>query len=279
MSFLSLSTASCRIVVPIYRKTLPVEESFSLEYSLERLPRRSVVFAAPESLDISFYIDTYPNSHVEKFTDSYFTSIQGYNKLLLSEHFYQRFAGSEFILVLQTDAIILSDQIDFWCQQPFDWIGAPWPNGQVLTIQTKPFSESAPKKVHTHVGNGGLSLRRIQPTIQLLAEFAETRDHFLLRNWNEDLFFSLLGTQSLFYKIPSERTAARFSLEAQPEQYARLNQGAPPMGGHAWYRYNLDFWLPLMEKPLPAPVASALSTPKKNLGFWRKLFGSGEQHS
>jgi len=267
----SHGSASCAVVVPIYRETLPPEDEFSLDYSLAHLSDHDVIFAAPEALELSYYKNRYPKFIYESFADSFFKSISGYNQLLLSEHFYERFAKSEFILILQTDAIILRDELDYWCQQPFDWIGAPWPDGQMLTITTTPFSQLAPKKIYTHVGNGGLSLRRTRPTVQLLSEFAETRDEFLKRQWNEDLFFSLLGTQSLSYQIPSEKIAARFALEAHPEKYARLLCGQSPMGGHAWYHYNIDFWLPLLDRQLPATIASDLRSRKMQLGFWQRL--------
>jgi hypothetical protein len=251
-----------------------MEEDFSLAYSLERLCGRDVIFVTPETMDISYYKRRSPQSRFEYFADAYFKSISGYNQLLLNDLFYRRFDSLEFMLILQSDAIILRDELDYWCAQSADWIGAPWPSGQMLTIKTEPFSQERPKPIHTHVGNGGLSLRRIQPTLQLLAEFAETRDDFVEKDWNEDLFFSLLGTQSLSFRIPNERVASLFALEVNPEHYVGLNQGKLPMGGHAWYRHNLDFWLPVLDQQPPTALM-AMRKPRKTSRLWERLLSRG----
>jgi hypothetical protein len=67
---------------------------------------------------------------------------------------------------------------------------------------------------------------------------------------SEDLFFSLLGTQSVAFQLPNERVASLFSLELQPELYYAINQRAP-MGGHAWRKYNQPFWTAMLCTPSP----------------------------
>jgi hypothetical protein len=55
--------------------------------------------------------------------------------------------------------------------------------------------------------------------------------------------------------------AARFALELQPGRYQRLT-GTPPMGGHAWWKYEADYWLAQLGaaaeavRPLLPPVAA-----------------------
>jgi len=220
------------------------------------------VFIAPRSLETQSYRLTYPEAKILRFPDYYFASIKGYNQLMLSQEFYSHFCNFEFVLLLQTDAIILRDDLAHWCKQPYDWIGAPWPNGQTYTIHTDLF-RTTPKKVHTHVGNGGLSLRRVQNCQRLLTEFPESVANFLENSIFEDLFFSVIGTQAPYFTIPNERTAALFSVELQPEFYFQLNQTLP-MGGHAWWRYNLDFWLQHLTKvPPPDTLASCTPHPAK----------------
>ena len=58
----------------------------------------------------------------------YFASREAYSQLCLSEKLYNYFASThEFMLILQTAAIIFRDELDFSCCQPWDYIGAPWP--------------------------------------------------------------------------------------------------------------------------------------------------------
>lgn len=264
----------CILVTPIYRKTLQPLEQFSLQYSRSILSHWPHVFIAPQSLDVSFYQGVYPESAFIRLSDHYFQSIRGYNELMLDPDFYARFSDYEFLLILQSDAIALKDDLEHWCHQPYDWIGAPWPDGQTLTLHFDIFKDIPQKKLSCAVGNGGFSLRRVQKCRQLLAEFPETATHFAENTIYEDLFFSLLGTQAHYFNIPNERTAALFSLELRPEHYFRWNQTAP-MGGHAWWRYNLGFWLPLLTQAPPHEAISLLRKhePKPRLATRiRRLF-------
>lgn len=243
----------CAIVIPIYREELEPLESFSLDYSLACLkPGRSLFFIAPERLDVSYYGRHFPGVAVECFDDEYFASVKGYSRLLLSPAFYERFvACHEFMLILQTDSILLRDDLDHWCAQPWDYVGAPWPDGLEVMLNLDNFSGELGKRVKVHVGNGGLSLRRNAACIGLLKEFAQATEMFLRSGSSEDIFFGLLGAQSLDFKIPNERVASLFALELQPERYMAINQGREPMGGHAWWRYNQPFWVSLLKQPPP----------------------------
>ena len=93
-----------------------------------------------------------------------------------------------------------------------------------------------------HVGNGGLSLRRIKKCLSLLEEFREIVQVFEQTGSSEDLFFSVMGALSGDFVIPNEMTASRFSLELKPSYYFDVNGGKLPMGGHAWWKYEPEFW-------------------------------------
>ena len=41
--------------------------------------------------------------------------------------------------------------------------------------------------------------------------------------------------------------AIPFAFEAKPKYLYKINQNKLPMGCHAWYRYNLEFWRPFIE--------------------------------
>lgn len=230
------------VVVPIYKTELDALEKYSLDHSLAALSGRDVVFIGPNGLDRTFYRDHYGTIDFVGFEDACFSSIPGYNRLLLSGDFYQRFADHEFMLVLQTDAIVLRDELDYWCARPFDYVGAPWPDGVDLFVNVGRFDGDNGRRVRATVGNGGFSLRRIQKCMALLAEFPEAVEVFTRTGSSEDLFFSLIGTLSANFIIPNEITASRFSLELKPSYYYCVNGGVLPMGGHAWWKYEAAFW-------------------------------------
>lgn len=238
------------IVIPIYKREFGALEQFSVDYSLSLIKGRHCVFVAPAGLDCGYYRDRYPQVGYEFFPAEYFTSIESYNRLLLNPDFYRRFIAHEFMLILQPDAILLRDDLDFWTAQPFDYIGAPWPDGVELTVRRDRFRENV-RRVRALVGNGGLSLRRIGPCLALIDEFPETNAIFRQVGTNEDSFFSLLGQLSTNFIVPNEITASHFAMELKPEYYYAVNGNRYPMGVHAWGVVAPKFWAPCIP-PLAA---------------------------
>jgi Protein of unknown function (DUF5672) len=235
-------------LIPVYKTRLDDFENFSLSYSLARLSAdRAVFFIAPESIEQGFYFQHYPQIPFIFFESHYFQSIVGYNHLLLNPAFYQQFIDYEFMLILQTDAILLRDDLDYWCGQPFDYVGAPWPDGYELYVNAGRFEGDNGKRVKVHVGNGGLSLRRLDKTLSLLKEFNEIVQLFESTGSSEDLFFSVMAALSNDFIVPNEMIASRFSMELSPTSYLKLNGGRLPMGGHAWWKYEPEFWLKLFD--------------------------------
>jgi len=231
------------ILIPVYKKCLDALECYSLDHSLTVLSGRpNIFFIAPETLDRSYYLKRYPSISFLLFKAHFFESIVGYNRLLLSKPFYQQFFGYEFLLILQTDAIVLRDELDIWSSQVFDYVGAPWPDGYELFVNAGRFEGNNGKRVKVHVGNGGLSLRRVRKCLALLEEFDDIVKVFELTGSSEDLFFSVMGALSNDFIMPNEITASRFSLELKPSYYVAVNGGKLPMAGHAWWKYELGFW-------------------------------------
>ena len=234
------------ILVPVYKARLAPLEEFSLDVSLNALAGRNVAFIAPNGILRNYYERRYPNIPFIFFEMRYFEDIQGYNKLMLGQDFYERFLDYEFMLILQTDAVVLRDELDFWMDAPFDYVGAPWPAGNELFVNLGRFDGAFGKSVKVHVGNGGLSLRRTRKCLALLLEFVDATKIFLRTGSSEDLFFSFMGVLSEDFILPNEIIASRFSLEVEPRYYIHVNGGRTPMGGHAWWRYDLEFWRELL---------------------------------
>jgi len=230
-------------LVPIYKIELSSLELYCLKKSLSVLAGRDVRFIGPVSLALTYYSENFPSIQFIGLPDENFTSIENYNRLLINKEFYNLFLNYEFLLILQTDAIVLRDDLDYWYAQPFDYVGAPWPDGYEIHVNSGKFSGVNGKNVKVYVGNGGLSLRRIRKCLSLLNEFdGEILEFFKSTGSSEDLFFSVMGALSKDFIIPNEITASRFSVELKPSYYVNLNDGIFPMGGHALLKYEPEFW-------------------------------------
>jgi hypothetical protein len=213
-----------------------------VDYSLVKISDRPCFFVVPEGLDTSYYRLRYPQCQFESFPADYFRSVDDYTRLLLTHGFYRRFDVFEFILLVQPDAIVLRDELDFWTRQPFDYIGAPWPKGVELLIKRDRFRGDLARQIKVYVGNGGFSLRRVKKCLLLLDEFPESVMDFSYAGANEDVFFSLMGSLSGDFIIPNEIAASRFAMEFQPDYYYAVNGNRYPMGVHAWWLVQPHFW-------------------------------------
>jgi hypothetical protein len=247
----STDDARLAILIPIYKPELASLEQFSIDYSLAQSMARQHCFVAPEGMDCRYYRERYPAVGYEFFAPRYFDSVDSYSRLLLSTEFYDRFQDRRFILILQPDAILLKDDLDRWMDSPFDYIGAPWPDGVELTVRRDRFGGELNRRVRANVGNGGFSLRRVGKCRALLNEFPETAAIFSQTGTNEDSFFGLMGSLSVDFVIPNEIIASRFSMELRPEYYFAVNGNNYPTGVHAWWTVQPKFWAPCIP-PLAA---------------------------
>ncbi len=105
------------IVIPVYNPTLTDHERISFIQCVHVLGRYPIVLIAPHSLNISEYQKLYAPLCEYRFNDSYFSDIQGYNKLMLSEEFYEAFTSYEYMLIHQLDAFVFSDKLEAWCRR------------------------------------------------------------------------------------------------------------------------------------------------------------------
>ena len=104
------------VVIPIYTVNLNRFERFSLNTCFSTLSKYDIVIIKPNSLDLS-PLDSIlhdKNFSVESFDDSFFIGRKGYNKLMLSTIFYERFIGSRYILIYQTDVIVFKGEFKLY---------------------------------------------------------------------------------------------------------------------------------------------------------------------
>lgn len=267
----------CKIIIPIYRKTLSDFENISLRRTCEVLKEYDLVVIKPVSLDLSDLLSDFPCLREEAFPDPYFKSISGYNQLMLSADFYRRFSDAEYVLIVQLDAFIFRDEVREWCEKGYDYVGAPWlvrPIYKFPLLRFCSFVKSRfcslfglPNSQITHfkVGNGGLSLRKVSSHVRVLTDLEKVRDYYLTRKnnhiFNEDVFFSCeVNRHGANFTYPDCMEALRFSFDKYPDLCFSLNEQRLPMGCHSWYKRRMkDFWLPvIVDRKLPAGCCEEL---------------------
>jgi hypothetical protein len=255
------------IIIPVYKENITNEETFSLRQCVKVLSAHQITLICPKALKLDVYYKEYPNFKVEYFKASYFKNIQGYNKLMLSNELYQRFRQFKYLLIYQLDAWVFRDELDYWCLQGFDYIGAPWFSGwdnvdfnakcigignggfslrnvkSHLKFASHPFLWINRKKMFLNLYKGGfIDVLKILP--RLLKRLYDNNLQIAKNKLksNEDGYWSLnVGGNFRTFKIPDGTEAARFSFEMNPEKLYEITGHKLPFGCHAWEK-NMKFW-------------------------------------
>lgn len=230
--------------VPIYKPDLSPSEAHSL-LQLRLLGVEKVTLACPEGLDLTAYMDLWPELCVQRYAPEHFVSVQSYNDLVISPAFYTPFAGQyDYLLIAQLDSFLLSNQINEFCNADYDYYGAPWIKG---FPQYRFLFNRWPIQINTkrfYVGNGGLSLRNIAKTLDLLAR---KEGHISKAFFMEDAFFGYWGSIDPSFKACPPLIAAKFALEMEPE-YWMEQTGVLPMGLHGFEVWHKDFYNSLLQE-------------------------------
>jgi len=261
------------VVIIAYLQTPSSIELASFSQCLKILYNHDIIIACPYSLNVETYerIIKQNNANVifERFEDENFISISSYNKLKKSILFYERFIKYKYILIYHLDAWVFKDELDFWCNKNFDYIGAPWytSKGEMLNA----------------AGNGGFSLRKVSTFYKLLTGeyqkclyaniifFLNIIKHYFLsfdfKRLIKNIYFFIFKCRlsilkyAFFYKeenedysyyrffllypltkIASSKKALSFSFERFPEDLYNKNNSILPFGCHGFYKYNPNFW-------------------------------------
>lgn len=255
-----------KIIIPIYQNKLSENDLISFERCYKIHCQYPIIIIKPEGLDLSFIHDKYPEIEEESFLPEYFNSIDGYNRLMLSPEFYQRFLDTEYILIHQLDVFIFRDELNEWCNKGYDYIGAPWIlrpiyqkfpinlcraiKGLYLNLLSLPNRQ----KIYFKVGNGGLSLRRTETLFLIAKNDRTTIEYYLsMKNkahcYNEDVYWALEAKK--FYpafSIPEYKEALKFSFDKYPKLCYSMNNHTLPYGCHSWTKKKMyKFWEPILK--------------------------------
>jgi hypothetical protein len=262
------------IVIPIYKPLidLSVSEIRSIYNTINILSSYDIFLIGPKKLEFQEYSNYFSYVFLqEKFHDSYFNSIDDYSSLLLQSYFYKKFKKYKFLLIVQTDAWVFRDDLNFWCSKEYDFIGAPWFERIVLYDRNTSF---------LGVGNGGFSLRNVNKTFSILnrisylkimysilvtlglnkifnfntlilrfnfyfkiKSFWELQALFINHKLQEDEFYGHIVSKIFNdFKLAPIADAIKFSFEVNPRYLYELNNYQLSFGCHAWEKYDKEFW-------------------------------------
>ena len=275
----------CVIIVPVYKEELTSNELKSFSQGCNIFSNYGLTLVTYNGLNIDFYKKIANRFQcpikIELFDKDYFSSIVGYNRMTYSKDFYQRFCEYEYMLIYQTDAYVFGDELEYWCSQGYDYIGAP--------IYIKACRTEYTSAVEG-VGNGGFCIRKPSYCLRILnypkylpfltpkgvwyldtlflnrSDVRMSKLRVLLvrlfsilkmlgvRNnisyltssgrVNEDYLYSIYASLSwLPVNLPTVDEAARFSIEMNPSFWFERNGNKLPFGCHAFEKYDFkQFW-------------------------------------
>lgn len=248
-----------KVVIPIYTESLKGYDEYSLINNVKILSRYPIAILAPEGLNISAITCLIPPCEEIRVSPNWLGTkgIAGYNDMMLSRSFYELFSDCEYILICQTDAWIFQDELEQWCKEGYDYVGAPWPKRNIynnpliksyLKLRNKYFRRDnliIRQDYFNKIGNGGLSLRRIEACINACDKYQDVIEIFKAKRgmlYNEDWFWALIPDE---FKYPTLDRALEFSFDVNPERCYRLANKKLPFGCHGWFKKrNISFWLP-----------------------------------
>ena len=218
-----------RVVVPVYRE-LTSDEEISLRNNVRVLAAWPFVVLHPEGvmppaccrelqLETRAVSDEWLGSR---------NGIAGYNRMMLSEAFYALFSDVEYILICHTDAWIFRDELGDWCRRGYDCVAAPWLRRPLYELplvkqymqwrehmkhRRREFSRQV---LYGRIGNGGLSLRRVEAFRQACTVYRAEVETFLANRhhlYNEDVFWAVVPRE---FRYPTPDEALRFSIDTHP---------------------------------------------------------------
>ncbi len=247
------------VVIPVY-KPFSQEEKTSFLQCIRVLHKFDLAIVKPATLELQEAEEFSPQLVQISFDPKWFKSIYSYNRLVLSQEFYQRFASYDYMLIYQLDAYVFEDRLMEWAHKGYDYIGAPWlPESAkyeckaghlLLRIRrgfNKVFSRITSAELHFKVGNGGFSLRKISTMLDVTKRYQSVINDFLSRprrKFQEDVFLCLVLSEQDSLRVPDFKEALGFAFEMNPKRAYQYTHSQLPFGCHDWYRKKNweQFW-------------------------------------
>lgn len=260
----------CVVVIPIHTECPSEFELISFQQCFKILGNHSIKIVAPVGLNLAKYKYVVPVFEVVFIDPIWQSSIEKYNKLKLSQFFYKLFDDYQFLLTYELDAFVFKDELLFWCDKGYDYIGSPWfvgynnPTNEFLSVGNSGFSlrniksmQKAIKKVfikeNSYLYYSIAKKNKLLSTLVLWSNYLLIylgENHTIQRSVhrNEDGFIAqVIAIEVENFKIASVEEAIPFGFEVKPKYLYHLNKNKLPMGCHGWWQYELEFWKPFIE--------------------------------
>jgi hypothetical protein len=256
------------IIIPLYKKQPSFLDIISIRQCLKVLAKHTIIVIKPKNLSLDDY--PFEFNQIVSFDDWYFSGIEGYNSLMLSAEFYNKFLKYKYILIHQTDALVFKDELTYWCNKGYDYIGAPWLRPTKYSDKIKEFKDKflrhiyiksnklQPNSIFPHplqmensVGNGGFSLRNTRKFFNICNTHKALIKYYNsipVHYFNEDAFWGIeVNRKKKQLNIPHYKVAVRFSIENATDIAFNLTKGKLPFGCHA-FDNHLNFWRPILKE-------------------------------
>lgn len=257
------------VVVPVSHVMTDIE-NFSFERTLKVFSSREIIIIGPPCLE-DYFIELcklHNNISYIFFERVFQRGVRFYSRLFMSREFYKHFLKYDYIIVCQIDVFVIKDDIDYWCEQGYDTIGAPIFEG--YTNPTDQFKEKG--------NNGGFALRNPKACFEVLTKnkwtysnisslwkmeskwcwkfFRVIRDG-LIFNYklkclrpviNEDVYWSIIVPDKFpGFKVCPPEQAKFFAYDVNPRYLYEKSNKVYPMAIHAWWRYDREFSMDVLK--------------------------------
>lgn len=236
---------SVAVVIPIHRVDLKTEEWMTVQHNVELLSGVDIIAVVPERLDITTLPTCLNRAKLQRIPNRWMTegSLRGYNEMMLSAEFYQLFINYTYILICQPDAWLFRNELDVWCAKGYDYVGAPWWRRGIWSLPLLRYLFPKNRRLYGKVGNGGLSLRRVDSFLKTCQTQQSRIQHYLRQThhmYGEDVFWAI---EPINFRYPTMAEALQFSFDTRPQRCLETNHNQLPMGCHGWLKpQNIDFW-------------------------------------
>ena len=254
---------TCKVIIPIYRQP-NADEACAMRHNRQMLAKWPHAIIAPEDLVLEGMERICPDTEIVRVSDEWLgrrNGIAGYNKMMFSEEFYRMFEGYDYILICHNDAWIFRDELEEWCNKGYDCVAAPWVRRAVYDLPIiKQYmalrawakhrkGEKCRSDLYGRVGNGGLSLRRVESFAAACRKYQEQIAHSISQGrhlYNEDVFWASVPSE---FHYPAWREALGFAFDTNPAYCYKLCQKQLPMGCHSWSKPRMwKFWKNIITK-------------------------------
>jgi hypothetical protein len=267
------------IVIIAHKKVLSKNEEMSLLQCCKVFEKYPIRLVCPEGLDVSVYQRLIPGAKIDFIDPKWQSDYKMFSLLKVDKLLYKKYERFQYLLFYEVDAWVFNDELEYWCNKQFDYIGAPWFEGHEKGNSTKIIG----------AGNGGFSLRNTRASIRMarrlkflkqlrlfwyksylqsivrfntvtslfkhwlrITDAKKLDDLLLEKEVLEDRYWAEgIGNVFTDFKVAPVKDAIKFSFEMQPLLLYKMNNETLPFGCHAWGKYEPWFWrkfIPMTEE-------------------------------